>query len=746
MRFKKDVICPRERTARITRDFNGPTALEIPDDGDYTTPTPKIRRFAHSVLTEDFVDDPEHPSYRGWATLLAFLREHLGVEGGSADMGKCKPNEESTVHDLGVLFVHGIGDQARGSTLLQGAHALVRWLERWFASPGAKPVKVVQPYQRATEVAGEEYAPANVLLDVTATGTSQKWLVAESWWQQDVVNPSFGAVAAWSIPMVPWLATEFFLGLRESLRSRNRLAALWAALLLFFSPLIGVLLMVGILLLWIVHSIPILGSRFRAIALGLARGAGDTFILGDPIQKAALWQRISKDLDWLEERCQTVAVVAHSQGAALSHELLFCYSKDSSNGPPPNRPMRHGKVKALITYGSGVWRLSALKDIRTDTKRLKIAGGLGLAGALLLGVSAWIFGGRLLALWLSLLLDWSRVGDAFRAFGFSVHYFWPFSAWLILGWVAHLVRTWNVERNLSERFQFKPEAGIRWSDYYGSADPVRIGPAIPATKEEVGLERYERIFNRRAVSTDHTTYFDNTDQFMTFLAFDLMDVAGLPWTPVGATSGSRDEVITRVGVNRAVRTGFLLLSRLLTIGVGVWVVSGLAGDLNTRAEGCVGRPLLCDIGSRLASAAEKVLPDWTRLTLPGWTIEPPEVFAVAAVLVLVFVAVALIGGVWTAWDRLALKELRDPASLNLRKGLLAVVFAFGAGAIISMLGVLGTAREISLALLGHWVLCMAVIGVFLLVGSPLFATPWRRPQGPFYDSPPTEPQTITASA
>ena len=42
-------------------------------------------------------------------------------------------------YDLGVLFVHGIGQQVRGQTLTAWADPVIRWLQLWL---GRDPVEV----------------------------------------------------------------------------------------------------------------------------------------------------------------------------------------------------------------------------------------------------------------------------------------------------------------------------------------------------------------------------------------------------------------------------------------------------------------------------------------------------------------------------------------------------------------------------------------------------------------------------
>jgi len=42
-------------------------------------------------------------------------------------------------YDLGVLFVHGIGDQQQNSTLSRFGGSLQRWLRRWYGVDTTEP-------------------------------------------------------------------------------------------------------------------------------------------------------------------------------------------------------------------------------------------------------------------------------------------------------------------------------------------------------------------------------------------------------------------------------------------------------------------------------------------------------------------------------------------------------------------------------------------------------------------------------
>src|SRR5215218_8967737 len=90
-------------------------------------------------------------------------------------------------YDLGVLFVHGIGDQQQNSTLARFGGSLQRWLGRWLVPDGApgadriapEPTVEVTAVQRRT---ADGDTPAHATLLVGRPGqpaaARQRWLLA----------------------------------------------------------------------------------------------------------------------------------------------------------------------------------------------------------------------------------------------------------------------------------------------------------------------------------------------------------------------------------------------------------------------------------------------------------------------------------------------------------------------------------------------------------------------------------------
>jgi dienelactone hydrolase len=74
-RFSTDKICPAERFETLT-DKMGPgfVGVTIPTGPDHPG---DIKKNAHSVFTEDFVDRPSHPTYQQLAQVLVYFKSVL---------------------------------------------------------------------------------------------------------------------------------------------------------------------------------------------------------------------------------------------------------------------------------------------------------------------------------------------------------------------------------------------------------------------------------------------------------------------------------------------------------------------------------------------------------------------------------------------------------------------------------------------------------------------------------------------
>ena len=452
-------------------------------------------------------------------------------------------------YHLGVLLVHGIGNQTLGSTLTDFGTPLVEWLRARAERAGAKAELGTTVLTLASD------QPAHSELTISSGGRQRRWLLAESWWAQSFASAQFRDVAGWSLLIVPWtIGTHFARRLSRAAawkrfgRRVSAGAALIGALLL--SP--ALLLTLALLLVLGTIPWPPLRSALARIQLAIASSLGDSFMLVTrPIEAAAIRSRVRRDLDWMLSRCGKVAVIAHSQGGAIACQVL---SAGSSGG------------ELLITFGSGLRKLEELDDVRRRRGLLQGAmlsvAGLFLAGVTIAAapvVAYQVYEGTASPAGLLPLLAFAAAGAAIGIAGLQdfIHAREPTSLTVI-----------------TTRLAFR---GVQWEDVYSSADPVSNGTlhddgrTPPSASEVVNLGSGLR---------DHTSYWQNRDEFVALIGEKMLAFDGariLEPTPAATASFLRRQRAIRVAVRQTLGwvTGACAVALLLRyypdwLSVAVW--------------------------------------------------------------------------------------------------------------------------------------------------------------------------------
>jgi hypothetical protein len=620
-------------------------------------------------------------------------------------------------HDLGVLFVHGIGEQRQNSTLARFGGSLQRWLRRWLDPVGgleeqatkdriaAQPMVEVEAVERHT---GNGDVPAHARLLVGKPGqpeeSRQRWLLAEGWWAAEVSPPTFKAFVRWVLPMLPWLAAEYFVAAARrprsqrgdpspSLRTRSRSrfeelieSLSLAGLLWLLSPVIAVLAMLTCVVLAVLQRVPVLGKRLNAATANLVTGVGDAYLFAyDGLARAAMLQRIRRNLDWLradERRCRRVAVVAHSQGAALCHDLL------RSGVLRPEDP-----VDVLVTVGSGVRRLNGFRQLHDDarlrslgwtsiagllalvTGMLLVLGGLGSSGS----AGLWARLGALAIITGTLIAGptpsrWQRSGRALAAVGTAV----LLGAGLLLGGragallaagaISMALGVWlyaKAARQVREHVDAVPRLSLpdgavrRWLDFYATADPVPNGPLRTWPQDEQqptpppAVHPTARcVYNLRSIQADHSYYFENTDEFVSALASELAAESGLAEQPL-----IQPDRLLRARARRRWRTSCRSNARNLLLATGMLGVGAISLPLG-GGRGWAGVGADAGVASQspygLLGRLTQWVQDWlVRLPLIGGLADRVAVQSFAGILlaaVAVVAAALLLGRLWSVWD------------------------------------------------------------------------------------------------
>lgn len=514
---------------------------------------------------------------------------------------------------IGVLFVHGIGQQEQGGTLTRWGDSLLGWLRHWL---GDQAVTV----DRATLVpTGEDAgAPAHVDAQIAfptdpaagdpgdAPPVSVR--IAEGWWANAFPPPTFSELATWGTTVLPTVALSHLVAalsrrwrqLREATGPVAWIACtgrlLGAASGVVLGAALSPFLVAAVLLMLLLGAIPVPMVQRVAAAVQrvLAASVGDSYVLLDsPTRQAAITSQVERSLRWLQRHCDQVVVVAHSQGAAVAHDLLW--------------RRRPATVARLLTFGSGLAKLATLREVRGSDKP-----GHAWAAS---------FGLLLVAVSVQPLLAALRTGSD-DAWGMG---------WVgLFGLLLLAIAAWELRPRPLPAAAL--DVGIPWLDVYSTHDPVPAGP-LPVDDGSIVTSR--RVVNLASHLRDHNAYWAARDEFLPLIAAEIAAAADRGIDPLGPFDAA---VRTVAGRRRAWRVGWLRAARVVALGSAVVLPLRMTDRLQ-------------EVGGRLLDAvnALSVLPLWDgRLTVAA-----PAGLAAVGTATLVAAAglgYAAAAGAWRAWD------------------------------------------------------------------------------------------------
>jgi hypothetical protein len=308
-------------------------------------------------------------------------------------------NDHEDGRPFGVLFVSGIAHQRPGSAVAALSGALYGWLLRWNCrtslDPDRSPTLSQAVLSSGTSAAGEpDHLSLTVPLPLSNGPQDAHWLLAESSWPGLFDAPRFLDLARWIWKVSTCLLVmQFVIPLRrnwhqaksnpDGLSVPSRLwhiaAAVCYAVLMGVAAMLSVLLSILLFALAVAAKLPIprIELAVRWVVVKISSVLGDSYVLAHcPVQFAAMRTKVAHDLQWLQERCGKVAIVAHSQGAAIAHQVL----KDGGYRP--------GSLRAFVTLGQGIGKMQMLRHMDWDPSvhrvswwsRLLVTTGMACAG------------------------------------------------------------------------------------------------------------------------------------------------------------------------------------------------------------------------------------------------------------------------------------------------------------------------------------------------------------------------------
>jgi hypothetical protein len=482
-----------------------------------------------------------------------------------------------TRHALGVLFVHGIGEQPRGDTLVGFGEPLIRSLRQWVEGREIGTAAISESKLSEAQLGADE--PAHAVLEFTLGDRPRHtWLLAESWWADEFRRPPFMKLAGWLLTIGPWaIISHASRWLRHAPKVQRPYQLLKIILAVPLSVLMQLVVAAMAVLAWL--PIPVLRRLISGVLLRITGTLGDSYVLlENPVQKAAAIDALHCNVEWLADRCDAVAVVAHSQGAAIARLML------ADRRPP--------KVALLVTFGSGVAKLTELGSLSTE----RLARVVRTMLAVSLVVIALFPRAR------SLVMD-----EDLRSLVWTFYLIMPLT---IVATAVTLV--WKEITDWPERAAALSLAPLDWIDYWATSDPVPNGPLVPGGK--VDTLQQVKLTNRISWLTDHSGYWDNRDEFVLPLVRELDRRAG---TGVFAS----DETLAipavptrraRVWVLVAARAGIGLLAAPIALFALRDQLAGFGRDavLQSLADRPLTKPiseLLTGLGSFVGLAAGPLL-------------------------------------------------------------------------------------------------------------------------------------------
>ena len=253
---------------------------------------------------------------------------------------------------VGVVFVHGIGQQSESYTVREFGGPLLRWLQEWHKRRGLD-FGVTSSDLTYGELAER---PARFTLDLTAVEghPKQTWILAEAWWAARLSAPNLDEMTWWGLKSAVVRCLNLAQVVVESFRklpqSPKAIIELLSSLLLFLGYVAAAILSIPLILgLYLLAQIP--GPVERAV-MGLRNFVQDQIgdfytFMWDDIQAVHVRGSVATAIHFLVDKrqCERIAVIAHSQGTVVAYDALCSGAV---------LPEDLARVKTFVTFGSAL--------------------------------------------------------------------------------------------------------------------------------------------------------------------------------------------------------------------------------------------------------------------------------------------------------------------------------------------------------------------------------------------------------
>jgi hypothetical protein len=480
------------------------------------------------------------------------------------------PPEEK--YAVGILFVHGMGEQVQGDSVTEMGDALTEWLRKWLPD---KAFKIREARLRSGgQVTGDNPdhpigGQAHVSVAITDPSkkepVKQEWLLAESWWASTFRQATFFELVAWTFSAGPWLIASqrarlvdrFSADPASKTRWRRILNGVGALFLTLVAAIVAAAIFPVFLALLLVTNLPIpgLSDLARPLVNNLSGSFGDLLILvRSPVRFAAMAEQVRGDIHDIAARCEKVIVLAHSQGSAVSWHAIRRSAEQ--------RPEERATIDLFLSFGQAFRKLKSLYRVQTAPGRKKLTFiGLATLSTLLLIVMGY-FGAGILGEIISTKFDLPQILTNSKD-----NIPWFAGALIAVLIVQEFLVRMASQNDLEAEGEVVEEVKkvrdamphFKWLDLWASADPAPVGPLL--NHLPYGVESY-KIRNFASTIFDHSMYWANRTVFVSAVAFAAASLA--PPSPMGTRERIPQELRDAARV-RGRRVGLLLGARILFI-------------------------------------------------------------------------------------------------------------------------------------------------------------------------------------
>jgi hypothetical protein len=253
---------------------------------------------------------------------------------------------------VGVVFVHGIGQQSESYTVREFGGPLLHWLQEWHKRRG-RDFCVTSSDLTYGELAER---PARFTVDLAATEghPAQTWILAEAWWAARLSAPNLDEMTWWGLKSAVVRSLRLAEVVVDSFRklpgSPKAIIEVISSVLLFIGYVSAAILSVPLILaLYVLAQIP--GPVEQAV-MGLRNFAQDQIgdfytFMWDDIQAVHIRGSVAAAIHFLVEKrqCERIAVIAHSQGTVVAYDALCSKAV---------LPEDLARVKTFVTFGSAL--------------------------------------------------------------------------------------------------------------------------------------------------------------------------------------------------------------------------------------------------------------------------------------------------------------------------------------------------------------------------------------------------------